>query len=221
MAQTRTIEDILLEARQRADAETPDPTVDFTTDVELRRYATKAYRQLLDFIMSCGDAAIELLATEVTLTTPYALPADFYRLLSVDAFNDTAVSQWKQLLPFQWRQRNDYSDAQLPRYRVIAGALRFSPENAAPSSVRLWYVSFPDDLAPTDTVQSFNGWDDWIVGAVSAAICVKEDRDPSPHLGLQGQAAERIRVACADLVIADTQTVAEVEHQYEEIYDLI
>lgn len=220
-APTATLASIILEARQRADAVTPSPTNDFTTDTELLTYANKAYRQLLDLIISCGDSAIELLVTSTTLTTPYTLPADFYRLAGIDVPNDTATGTWLALKPFQWRQRNDFTDTSRPRYRLVNGLLKFSPSTAAPSSVRLWYVPYATDLSAVGSVTSYNGWDDYLVGSVAAAICVKEDRDPSPHLGLVQQAAARVQAMCGDLILTDPQTVAQVEYQYEDIYDLI
>lgn len=219
--QSATLAAILLEARQRADAETPNTALDFTPDSELLTYANKAYRQFLDLIISCGDSAIELLVVSATLTSPYALPADFYRLAGLDAPNPTASGTWMPLKPYQWRQRNDFTDATRPRFRLVKGALTFSPADAVPASLRLWYVPYPADLTSLDSISAYNGWDDFLVGSIAAAICVKEDRDPSPHVQLQGMAAARIQTCCADLLITDTETVAETEFQYEEIYDLI
>lgn len=222
MPQTVTAASVILEARRRADAETLDAVQDFVTDVELLTYLSKAYRQFLDLIIACGDAAIGLLVDVTTLTAPYTLPADFYRLVGVDAPNDTQYGEWMTLRPFQFAQRNDYSDTNRPRYRIVKGAFQFSPAAAAPAQLRVWYLAFPDDLElDADTLSSFNGWDDFLVGALAAAICVKEDRDPSPHLAFQGQAAERIRQAASVLSPAETLTIAEVEHQWEEIYDLL
>lgn len=221
MPQTTTVADIIAEARLRADATTPDPTVDFTTDAELEIYVNKAWRQLRDFIILCGDAAIDLMTVDTVLTSPYALPANFYRLVGVDGPNPTQNGQWLPLKQFQFRQRNDYADYERPRYRLVNGVLKFSPEGAAPPRIRLWYVAWEADVNGADTITAFNGWDDYLVGSVAAAICVKEDRDPTPHLQLVGVAAERIKLSCVDLNAGDTQVVAEVEHQWEEIYDLI
>lgn len=221
MAYTETIANILAEARSRADAETPDPTADFTTDVELIRYANKSYKQLIDLICSQGDAAIDLLAVSTTLTTPFVLPTDYYRLVGLDGPNPGSISPWIALRPFQFKNRNTYTDTQFPRYRIVNGALMLTPSDSTVTSVRLWYVPVPATLTDVSSVQSFNGWDDFLVGSIAAAICVKEDRDPSPHLGYAQAAASRILEACSRLAIAEPKTIAETEHQYEEIYDLI
>lgn len=214
----RTVTDILEEARMRADAETNSPTTDFVTTAELLVYFNKAYRSLLDLIIGASDAAVELLVTSSTLTSPYTLPADFYRVAAVDI---PVNGDWRPAKPFQFRNRNDYESESFPRYRVVNGALTFSPTTAAPASVKLWYVAFAADKIAADSIQTFNGWDDYIVATLAADICTKEDRDPQMHLMRKAEAIGRIRDACADLMVEDTLTLAVVERQQEEYFDLI
>ncbi len=219
---TFVVQDVINEARMRADAQTTTPTVDFVTDAELLLILTKATREFLDLIYSCDDAAIELFAVYEDLTPPaYAMPTDFYRVVDVEVPSTVSSGQWLSLRQFNWRERNDFQDEVRPRYRVIDGQLFLRPTTAQPNPIRLWYVPYGPTLLSSSEFPSFNGWDDFLVATLALHIITKEDRDPSVMLGLRQSAADRIRQACKDLVIAGTLTVGRVEYQYEEIYDLI
>lgn len=217
---TVTAGDIITQARSAADAESATPTADFVKDVELLLVLTRAYRELIDVIIS-EDGGIELLATSATLTTPYALPADFYRHIAAEIPGSDA-NTWKPLKQYAFRQRNDYSDVTYPRYRIVGNALVLMPSTAAPASVRLWYVAYPAALTSSaDVTKSVNGWDDFLIYTLAAYICRKEDRDEQGHQASRGEALARIRAACKDIAVSDTTAIADVESQPEEYLDLL
>jgi hypothetical protein len=218
---TVTAGDIITQARSAADAETATPTTDFVKDAELLLVLTRAYRELVDIIVS-EDGGLELLATSATLTSPYNLPSDFYRHIAAEIPGDPGGNPWKPLKQFSFRQRNDYSDTAWPRYRIVGNALALAPSTAAPTSVRLWYVAFPSALASSsDVTKSVNGWDDFLIYTLAAYICRKEDRDEQGHQASRGEALGRIRAACKDIAIGDTTTIADVESQPEEYFDML
>lgn len=217
---TVTAGDIITQARSAADAESATPTLDFVKDAELFLVLTRAYRELIDIIIA-EDGGLELLATSATLTTPYALPADFYRHIAVEIPGSDA-NTWKPLKQYSFRQRNDYSDVTYPRYRIVGNALLMRPSTAAPTSVRLWYVAFPAALTlSADATKSVNGWDDFLIYTLAAYICRKEDRDEQGHQSSRGEALARIRTACKDISVGDTTTIADVETQPEEYLDFL
>jgi hypothetical protein len=212
---------IVSRARRLADAETPTPSTDFVTDTELYVELTSAARELADVIIA-EDGGIELLATSTTLTSPYTFPADFYRHVALDIPGIDATMPWKRAMQFPFSRRNDFYDTNTPRYRVMSGALVFSPSNAAPTSVRLWYVAVPTTVsAGSDLVLSVNGWDDYIVGRLAEYICSKEERDATAAQSKAAIALARIKQACKELAIADTQRIADVESFPEEYLDLL
>lgn len=217
---TVTAGDIITQARSAADAESATPTADFVKDAELLLVLTRAYRELIDVIVA-EDGGLELLATSSTLTTPYALPADFYRHIAVEIPGDQ-TGTWKPLKQYPFRQRNDYSDTANPRYRIVGNALVLMPSTAAPTSVRLWYIAFPSALtSSSDVTKSVNGWDDFLIYTLAAYICRKEDRDEQGHQASRGEALSRIRAACKDIAVGDTTAIADVESQPEEYIDLL
>lgn len=219
---TVTAGSIITQARSAANAETSTPTTDFVTDTELYLVLTRAIRALTDLIIA-EDGGIELLLTSATLTSPYALPSDFYRHAAVE-IPDTTVSStpWRALKEFTFRERNDFGDNAYPRYRIVGGTLTLSPSTAAPSSIQLWYVPVPTAVSlSTDVTRSVNGWEDYLIAKVAAYICEKEDRDPSVHQSSQVEAMARIRDACRNLAVADTLRVADVQRYPEEYIDLL
>lgn len=217
---TVTAGDIITQARSAADAETATPTADHVTTAELLLVLTRAYRELVDIIVA-EDGGIELLATSATLTSPYALPNDFYRHVALE-IPGSESGTWEPLRQFTFRQRNDYSDTSKPRYRIVGNTLVLAPSTAAPSSIRLWYVAFPSALTSTsDVTKSVNGWDDFLIYTLAAYICRKEDRDEQGHQASRAEALQRVRRACKDIAVGDTLTVADVESHPEDYLDLL
>jgi hypothetical protein len=212
---TETVANIILDARRHADAETPSPTTDFTPDAELLRYFNTAYRKFVDMVISSGDAAVGLLLKSAVLTSPYSLPSDFYRLASVDLLSG---SDWREVKPFAFRQRNVYKDTSIPRYRLEGQALVLVPSTAVPT-LQVWYV--PDGGTATSgaSINTLNGWDDFLAYDVASQIALKEDRDLSALHAFRDEAAARIMQACEDLSAVDTATIADVQRFDEDYFD--
>lgn len=218
MAYEVTVDQVITRARRMADAETSTPTTDFVTDAELLVQLNAAYREFVDLVASQGDAALELLATSVELPSPFYLPADFYRLIAVDLPDDTQAGRWVDAKSFNFRDRNRfYGTRPFPRYRLVGGQLVLTPTETAVTTLRIWYVPYVDDLIlPVDLLVTYNGWEDYLCSTLASYICAKEDRDTGPHKALRDVATARIAEACSNLVLAGTQTIAQVEWQPED-----
>lgn len=214
---TETVANILLDARRHADAETPSPTTDFTPDLELVRYFNTSYRKLVDMIVDSGDAAVSLLVKSTTFASPYTMPADFYRVVGVDAQDGT---DWRTLKMFSFRKRNVKRDGQWPNYRLEAGQIVLSPATAVPT-LKLWYVANGTTVTTSDSISTFNGWDDFIAWDVAIEILSKEERDISVALLRRNAAADRIMLICNDLNAGDTNTIIDVERYPEELTDFL
>lgn len=213
---TETVANILTMARRHADAETPSPTVDFTPDSELVTYFNAAYRKFIDVVLSTpGDAAISLLATKVTLASPYSMPADFYKVIAVDM---QSGGKWCVVPRFNFHKRNSYTDVNYPSYRIEAGQIVLAPDTATPS-LQLWYVASGATLTTASTITTFNGWDDYIAWEVARAILDKEERDPGVAVGHIQEARQRIIEACSNLAEAGTDRIAVVEYMPERFFD--
>ena len=199
------VSQLITDVRQVTDIETSSPSVDFITDAMLTRWIEQAYRELVDLIIDNGkEEAIDLLAVSTTLTSPFNVPANFYRAVAVDA--DVFGFQ-RQLKPSSWRARAAHNAMTLeaPRYKLIGGSVQFFPADNAPTSCTLWYI--PTIPASDGSLVTFNGWDEFLLNAVALKVCAKEERDASPFMAARQAAMARIITACKALSVATSETI--------------
>lgn len=219
-----TAQELIDGARELADAETTTPSTDHVKDTELLRRLSLAYQELVDFIAGNSDAGIELLAVSAAVTGPaFTLPADFYRLVAVDLPDPSNSTRWIDALSFNFRDRNAIAPSSVSRYRLVGSALTFqrNADGKLPDSARIWYVptfDYVTDLGAA--LNTFGGWDDYLIGSLAMYIADKEERDAGRYLAYKEAAEKRIELVCANLVLAGTQTIATVELQPEAILDV-
>lgn len=218
--QTALASSIIQRARYAADGETPTPTVDFVTDVESLTYLTSAYRKLLDLITDAGGVDLLLLST--TLTSPsYTLPTNFYRAAAIDAQLDS--NRWTTLRRFNFAERNRRNlDTSFPLWRIVGTTLMFEPSQARPTPLRLWYIAdFSAASATSDVIQTFGGWDEFLVLDVAMQMLMKEERDMSAQAARYGEVKHRIEIACRELCVVDVETAAKTEAFEAEVEDYL
>lgn len=216
--ETTAVATIITRARRRCDAETATPSADFVTDAELLDYLNSAYRELVDQIADSSEGGLELFAISATLASPYTLPAGFYRPVALDV-PGTGTTTWITAPQFNFQQRNNYTNTERPMWRIIGGQLRFSPEAAAPTSVRLWYIPVQTASTSSDSVTTYNGWDDYLVGKLMYAILEKEERDTAPAARMVSGATARIERAIMRYTQAASQRADRVEFMPEDVFD--
>jgi len=219
MEQT-TLSRIIADVRSQTDTETPSPDSDHITNAELVRWIRQAAAEMTDIILDHGgEEALDMMATSVTLASPFELPEDFYRLVSVDASVD---GYDRQLARSSWRNRHRFQRAapQIPRFRVQSGAVVFFPPESAPSSVTLWYVPayfMASDADPAAELTTFNGWDEFIIAAVALKVCGKEDTDPARFVAARQQAMSRIVTAATNLSLGTSATIIQAATYDEDL----
>lgn len=216
--ETTAVSTIISRARRRCDAETATPAADFVTDTELVDYLNSAYKELIDLIADSSEGGLEMFATVATLTSPYTLPAGFYRPVALDV-PGTGTTTWITAPQFNFQQRNNYTNSERPMWRIIGGTLKFSPETATPTSVRLWYIPVFTAVTTSDTVTTWNGWDDFLVGKLMFAILEKEERDTKPAERMVAGATQRIERAIMRYNQATSQRADRVEFMPEDVFD--
>ena len=212
---TRTVAQILTRARQWSDTETASGTVDLETDAELLVYLNEAYTELVDEILAANG--MDLLLTSVTLTSPYSIAAsNVYRSVALEVPNGTL---WTPLTRFMFRDRNRYTSTQYPAWRHLGDVLKFFPETANPTTVRLWFIADATTFISSDNVPVWNGWDTYLSVRVAMKILVKEER-PSSALDEEFKGA-RMRVvrACQELDLGSSEQVVDTMCVPEDLYD--
>ncbi len=141
--------------------------------------------------------------TTVSGTASYALPLDFLTLLSVDVAISSGVTISARA--YQEEQRNTFRNLPLtggwgmsqPIYYQIQGTkLAFMPTPQAAYAITVNYVPTAPLLAdPDDTIDSINGWEEFIVLDAAIKCMIKAGQNESVGVlsGRLEQQRQRIR----------------------------
>lgn len=180
---TRTLLALRDRCKQRANMENSS----FVSDSEWNGYINYSISELRDTIASkVGD---DYYATSQTYTLDnqnetYALPADFYKILWVEILaNDGYYYKMRRFELSEMNSNANVVTFAIPdiKYRLRGSNIWFNPLSALGGrTVRLWYVPLLTELsADGDTVDGFNGWDEFIVLKSARKALVKEEQDVS------------------------------------------
>lgn len=184
----------------------------FIQDAELTRVINRALWALDDLLYSLWtDYRLTVLPFTFSADT-YALPADFYKLRSLDVLSD---GEWCELKRAMWKERNDLRNAKglrpsANRYQLTNGnQLRLLPGTGGHpiQAEASYYPQRPALAADADTVTYPHGWEH--AGELAAAIyCLtKEQRDPGTLPALLAAERQRITEAAPELDGNDPQRV--------------
>lgn len=180
---TRTLASLRDRARKRANMENSG----FVTDAEFNEYINYSISELRDIMIS--KVGEDYFATSSTvsltsLTDTYALPADFYKLLWAEMLGEDG--HYYKLNRFEISEKNNGGAEFLGyrpdiRYRLRNTDITFSPtKDIGGKTVQLWYVPTTQELsADIDTLDGYNGWDEYIVLRSAIIALEKEEQDTS------------------------------------------
>ena len=233
MAYKVTLRQLMTRARQRAN----DNTIQFVTDAELTDMISQSYAEFYDLVRgSTFGGQYYRSSKNITMvagTASYALPDDFCSVISVDCFitgTGDVGSMTRSAMRFQEEQRNMFRswptggwDQLTPIFYDLQGSnIAFIPAPQAAHIVGLNYVPTAAVLvsADGDSIDSINGWDEWIVLDVAIKLCQKSNK--AERIGqlmpyLQRQEA-RIAAAAPQRDLLGTERVHEVAPDYGD-YD--
>lgn len=198
MARQVTLEQLVTRVRQRANIENSQ----FVTDIELTSYINESLCELYDLLVASYGQ--EYFRTSTTFSTTggvvdYALPTDFYKLISVDV--DLGGPCVYSALAYMESERNLYNSfpgwsyGSPIAYRLHGmnstfayGSIGFIPQPSGTYSITLNYVPACTDLyRPDDTFDGVSGWEEYVV--VDAAIkCLQKEESDVSVLFAQKQA---------------------------------
>ena len=182
MASLVTFLELRTRARQLADMENSQ----FVSDTELGYHINSGAQDLYDMLISAGElykissTSISLVANQDT----YALPSDFYKMLGVDL---NSQGQPVTLKKFEFAERNKYSyypfyntrGLTALKYIIQGNSLRFIPMPNGTDTITAWYAPTLALLVnDSDTFDSINGWEDYIVFDAAIKMLIKEESDP-------------------------------------------
>lgn len=178
-----TLSDLRTRVRQRANMENST----FVTDAEMNRYINYSINMMRDkMIIKTGEEyfADSQNYTLVDGTEEYALPADFYKVISCQLQGDSTL--FFPMKRFEYAEQNEfarplYNRASDIRYRIRGANLVINPAtNVGGRVIRLIYVPLPPELSgDLDTLGGFNGWDEYVVLSAAIKCLQKEEQDVS------------------------------------------
>lgn len=175
---TRTLQQLVDEVRQRANLENAD---NFLTDAEVIRCINQSVRAWRDLLIENQGQDFFVSNTTVALTgaASYAL-SGVYQVVGVSHTLNGIVNVLK---PYNFADRGKFTTpggVSPARYRVQGANLYVLP--VVPSgTLNLSYIPYFTDLATlaSDTLEVFNGWEEWIILDAAMKALEKESTDTS------------------------------------------
>lgn len=199
MSRTVTLTQLRTWIRQRADLENNV----FVSDSELTDLINHALGEFQDILLQVnGDMRAEkeaIFATGAGQRT-YSLPSDFLSVTGV--FWNPGTGDLQRVEPYMGTESQDDGSAAswsafgTPTYRLQAGSIRFVPLPSGTYNITLKYVPTGVVLVNgTDTVDSVNYWDDWIIWHCVAVCQNKQETDSSFAIRERERTKHRILLA--------------------------
>lgn len=202
MARTATLAVLRAQVRERADMQSTSAQA-FVTDAEINRYISQSNTEFYDMLVSAGgqEYFMTSAALTVNVTTGIAsLPADFYRVMGVDA--GLGSNQAVTLQAFNFNERNLFKSAYGGgwglaynlRYRVIgASSIEFIPVPPSTLTFTLWYVPVCQTMiADSDVVDGVDGWEELLVTDAAIKCLIKEESDVSVLMARKAELVARV-----------------------------
>ncbi len=194
MARTRSGEDLINDAYLRADlvgATDRHPRVDVLRLVN--QGATELYDLLVEARGRAYYRATPTTLTTATNTTRYALPASFYRLISIRV----SGRQGYCLEPFTpqdepWLREPGVTADKPTHYELQPGYVELLPLHRASLSVVVDYVPVFTDLTDSSgsLFDGINGWEQYVVCFAAREMYSKDDE--AAKVGEQNQAMQML-----------------------------
>jgi hypothetical protein len=177
VGRTRTLTNLIADVRKRADVEGATAR---HPDADLTRYINQGGAALRDLLIEVRGRRYFRSTTPISVTagtSVYGLPPDFQSLLMVRI--STAPGQMLEpLMPEDeaW-MRDAQSSTQRPtHYDLKAGNLEFLPVPTSAMTVTVDYIAaYADLVAGSDTLDGFDGWEEYVVSFAAKCVGVKDD----------------------------------------------
>lgn len=186
MSRTRTLTQLILDVRSRADQDTSNGAIAYIADSVIAEWLNQAWADLYDHLVKAGEHYYLKTDTFVTANAVdvYALPADHYKTMGVSV---QASGYWQPAHRFQMERRDDYSQFGPVwvwpfdlHYDLWGQNLKFLEMPNGGYNVRHLYYPVAARMNPADpnnaSIDGVNGWElycvDW-----AARKCATRDEN--------------------------------------------
>lgn len=200
MARTFTVSELITRVRERSNTERSN----FVTDDEIIRYIDQGYTKLYDLIVSkFENYYIADYSFQTTGSTQFFdLPADFYKMVGLDQFQNFSGSGENALTvrPFNFNERNRYNNilfavtaAAFYRYLIQGTKIKILPQPDAGITFKMWYVPAPVKITTTaQTIDGIAGWEEVVILTAAIQVMNKQELDSSALKLEQREAIDRV-----------------------------
>jgi hypothetical protein len=178
MAKLVTLAKIKQRARVRADQENSNFVGDESGSSDLLDLINASASRYYDLLIEADPLYFEKTGTVTpdATTGVASLPSDFYKLLGVDLIVGNGPGNRVSLSAYEHSERNSY----------VGG-------NIGNNAIELSYApAFVDLVNDTDTIDGYNGWDEFIVVDTAIKMLSKEESDISALLLERKEQVDRI-----------------------------
>lgn len=232
MSRSRTLTQLSLEVRQRADMVNSS----FVTDAEVTRVINQSWARMYDMLLAAGeDYYLKYVDVSTPLGGYYDLPSytastggaasDVYQIRGVDANYSGNITV--NVPRFNWEERNLYlaAPALTPYYPIVAYRFVQNPNTGADSiqiipnvstgvtNLRVWYYPNPKELVdPTDTIDGRSGWEEWVVVDAAIKLLTKEESDTSQLERENARIWQQIALAAQNRDSGQSKRVTDVSY---------
>ncbi len=201
MALTQTLLQLKTRVRQKTDQENSD----FITDLELTDYINSAISEFHDIIISRFEDYF-VIDTDIVLSSgnKITLPIDFLKLRGLD--EDLGGGDKRALKKYNFNERNITLSPSDKKYRVVKNEIHLLPRVGVNGTYTIWYIPTSTILSlDTDTLDGFNGWEEYVVIDASIRVMQKEESDVSLLIAQKTNLLRRIQTAgCFTAAIQST-----------------
>lgn len=200
MARSFTVSELITRIRERSNTERSN----FVTDDEIIRYIDQGYTRLYDLIVSkFENYYINDYSFQTTGSTQFFdLPADFYKMVGLDQFQNTSGSGDNALTvrPFNFNERNRYNNilfavtaAAFYRYLIQGSKIKILPPPDAGITFKMWYIPAPTKITSTaQQIDGIAGWEEVVVLYAAVQIMNKQELDSTPLKREYAEAVDRV-----------------------------
>lgn len=200
MARTFTVSELITRIRERSNTERSN----FVTDDEIIRYVDQGFTKLYDLIVSKFE---NYYISEHNFTTDglnqfFDLPADFYKMVGLDQFQNFSGSGTNALTvrPFNFNERNRYNNilfavtaAAFYRYLIQGSKIKILPQPDSGITFKMWYIPAPTKITNTaQIIDGIAGWEEVVVLFAAVQIMNKQELDSTALKREYMEAVDRV-----------------------------
>ena len=212
MAKTFQLSEFRTEVRNRGEYRSP-----YISDTELNNYINASISHLYDILVD-QDPSRYLTQSNISVvsgTESYALPATFYKAVSVNIPHSSSPTGFVLARRINWQERHSFitnvpSSKESTFYAIRGGSIYFWPIPTWTDTVQLEHIPAYTTLAlDADTFDGVNGWEEWIISDVLVKCAAKADDNGAVWERQRANVENRIRAA-GDIDQARPKTVSNV-----------